>query len=84
MDYRSLGEFHYKALFVGTMHFQDIYNYDVERVRRCVIHYATPDEKRRIVPFCSYNSGPTYREEIERKFSVPLEEWRNMRGEQKG
>jgi len=79
MDYRSLGEFHWNSLFVGTMHFQDLYNYDVERVKRCVIHYATPDEKRRIVPFCSYNSGPTYRDEVERKFSIPLEEWRRRK-----
>lgn len=84
MDYHSLGQFHWNALFIGTMHFQDAYNYDVERVRRCVIHYATPDEKRRIVPFCSYNSGPTYREEIERKFSIPLEEWRKREEGQRG
>ncbi len=74
-DYSELSEFHWRALFIGTMHFMDNFNYDVERVRRCVIHYATPDPKRRIVPFCAYNSGPTYREEIERKYSVPLEEW---------
>jgi len=36
-----------------------------------VIHYATPDGK--LYPFCTYNSGPCYREKIERQFSVPLE-----------
>ncbi|MEW6069582.1 MAG: tetraether lipid synthase Tes [Candidatus Thermoplasmatota archaeon] len=70
----SLGRFTWKTLMVGGMHFQDDYNYDIERVKRCVIHYATPDG--RIIPFCAYNGGPTYREEIEKRFSVPLEEWR--------
>jgi len=53
------------------MHFQDSYNYDVERVKRCVIHYAAPDGK--LYPFCTYNSGPTYREKIEKQFSIPFE-----------
>jgi uncharacterized radical SAM superfamily Fe-S cluster-containing enzyme len=65
-------------MFIGGMHFQDDYNYDIERVKRCAIHYATPDG--RIIPFCAYNGGPTYRTEIEKKFSVPLEEWRKTRG----
>ena len=59
---------------VGGMHFQDCYNYDVERVKRCVIHYAVPDG--RIIPFCSFNGGPQYRDEIEQKFSVPIDEWK--------
>jgi len=70
----SLGEFTWKTMMVGGMHFQDSYNYDIERVKRCVIHYATPDG--RIIPFCAYNGGPTYRNEIEKKYSVPLDEWR--------
>ncbi|MDY6966141.1 MAG: radical SAM protein [Halobacteriota archaeon] len=66
----------FNMLLVSAMHFQDSFNYDIERVKRCVIHYATPDPKRRIVPFCAYNSGPVFREEVEKKFGVPLEEWR--------
>jgi hypothetical protein len=65
------GTFTYRTLLVAGMHFQDGYNYDIERVKRCVIHYATPDGK--LYPFCTYNSGPCYREKIERQFSVPLE-----------
>ncbi|MFP4143177.1 MAG: tetraether lipid synthase Tes [Thermoplasmata archaeon] len=71
----AVGEFAWRTMFVGGMHFQDDYNYDLERLKRCVIHYATPDG--RIIPFCAYNGGPTYREEVEKKFSVPLEEWRD-------
>lgn len=65
------GTYTYRTLLVAGMHFQDAYNYDIERVKRCVIHYATPDGK--LYPFCTYNSGPCYREKIERQFSVPLE-----------
>jgi uncharacterized radical SAM superfamily Fe-S cluster-containing enzyme len=54
------------------MHFMDAYNFDVKRVMRCCIHYATPDD--RIIPFCTYNT--IYRQEVEEKFSIPLEEWK--------
>jgi 7,8-dihydro-6-hydroxymethylpterin dimethyltransferase len=63
------GTYTYRTLLVAGMHFMDRYNYDVERVKRCVIHYAAPDGK--LYPFCTYNSGPTYREKIEKQFSVP-------------
>ncbi|HNX26870.1 MAG TPA: radical SAM protein, partial [Phycisphaerae bacterium] len=39
-------------------HFQDRYNFDVERVKRCVILYATPAG---VFPFCTHNCGPEYR-----------------------
>jgi uncharacterized radical SAM superfamily Fe-S cluster-containing enzyme len=63
--------FTYRTLMLAGMHFMDSYNYDVERVKRCVIHYAAPNG--RIYPFCAYNSGPVYRERIEREFSIPFE-----------
>ncbi|UCE74670.1 MAG: radical SAM protein [Methanomassiliicoccales archaeon] len=70
----AVSDFTWKTMFVGGMHFQDLYNYDIQRVQRCAVHYATPDG--RLIPFCSYNGGPTWREEVEKKFSVPLSEWR--------
>lgn len=69
-----LAKFSWKMMLVAGMHFQDSYNYDIERTRRCGVHYVTPD--LRIIPFCAYNSGPEFRKEIEAKFSVPLDEWR--------
>lgn len=57
--------FSYNTIFVAGMHFQDVYNYDTERVRRCVIHQSAPDG--RMYPFCTYNSGPYYRERVEEK-----------------
>ena len=65
------GTFTYRTLLVAGMHFMDSYNYDVERVKRCVIHYAAPNGQ--IYPFCAYNSGPEFRHKIEKKYSVPLE-----------
>lgn len=70
----TLAAFSWKMMLIAGMHFQDNYNYDVERVRRCGVHYVTPD--LRVIPFCAYNAGPEYRVEVERKFSVPLEEWK--------
>ncbi len=66
-NFDALREFHWNALFIGVMHFMDRYNYDIERVQRCCIHYATPDGK--LIPFCTYNSGPVYREQVWKKFA---------------
>jgi uncharacterized radical SAM superfamily Fe-S cluster-containing enzyme len=67
------GETTYRTLMAAAMHFQDRYNYDIERVKRCVIHYSTPEG---MFPFCAYNSGPIHRERVEAKHSVTIEEWR--------
>ncbi|MGD0817765.1 MAG: tetraether lipid synthase Tes [Methanomassiliicoccales archaeon] len=75
---QSLAKFSWGMMYVGGMHFQDGYNYDIERVKRCSIHYATPDN--RIIPFCAYNGGPLYREEVEKKFAIPIEEWKKTKG----
>jgi len=63
---KPLREFHRNTIFVGIMHFMDLYNIDLERTKRCGIHYATPD--RRIIPFCTYNT--IYREEVEKNFRL--------------
>jgi uncharacterized radical SAM superfamily Fe-S cluster-containing enzyme len=70
-SYDSLGNFMRNILMVGMMHFQDPYNFDLERLERCGIHYATPDG--RIIPFCAMNT--LYRPLIEKQFSIPLKEW---------
>jgi uncharacterized radical SAM superfamily Fe-S cluster-containing enzyme len=41
-------------------------NYNIERVKRCIIHYAAPNGM--IYPFCTYNSGPTYRNIVEERY----------------
>ena len=60
----------YRTIMTGGMHFMDRYNYDTERVRRCVIQYSTPDGS---YPFCTINSGPTYRPFIEALPARPLD-----------
>ena len=83
-DYNTLGEFHYKALFLGMMHFMDLYNYDVQRVQRCNIHYLTPDPKRRIIPFCSFNVlEDIYRDNIQKQYSKSIDEWIKVKGDVK-
>jgi len=64
--YGSLGKFMRKIVMVGDMHFMDPYNFDLERVERCAIHYATPDG--RLIPFCTMNI--LYRPKIEQAFSI--------------
>ena len=71
-SYESLGDLHRKMLLISSMHFMDPYNFDLERVQRCVIHYAVPDG--RIIPFCTMNS--IHRAKIEQELSIPLDQWR--------
>jgi hypothetical protein len=56
----------YKTLLCAGMHFQDRYNYDVQRVKRCVILYSTPAG---VFPFCTFNCGPAYRQIVQRAYA---------------
>ena len=69
----------YPTLFIAGMHFMDHYNYDVERVKRCVVHYSCQDG--RLYPFCTYNAGPYFREKVEGRFQIPLEEYNRKQKE---
>lgn len=64
-SYEALGRLMHKVIMIGAMHFMDPYNFDLERVERCGIHYAVPDG--RIVPFCTMNT--LHREKIEKQFA---------------
>ncbi len=65
-----LAKLHRKTLFIGSMHFMDPFNFDLERVKRCAIHYALTDDS--FIPFCSYNS--IHREEVEKRTTTPINE----------
>jgi len=86
-NYKALSVFHHKTMFIGMMHFMDLYNYDIQRVQSCGVHYATPDPERPIVPFCAFNVIPEwYRDKIQKQFGVPLKKWerensRRLKGE---
>lgn len=69
--YEALGDLQKKSILLSSMHFMDPYNFDLERIQRCCIHYAIPDG--RIIPFCTMNS--LHRVEIEKKLGVPIKEW---------
>jgi hypothetical protein len=71
-SYKALGDLQRQSILLSSMHFMDPYNFDLERVQRCVIHYAVPDG--RIIPFCTMNS--IHRPEVERKLGVPIKEWK--------
>ncbi len=74
-NYESLRPFHYKTLMIGLMHFMDAYNFDLERVERCTIHYGFPGGK--IVPFCTMNT--LHRQSLEKKYAVPLPKQKRRR-----
>jgi 7,8-dihydro-6-hydroxymethylpterin dimethyltransferase len=42
-----------RTFTVSAMAFQDVWSLDLERVRECCIHVASPDN--RLIPFCLYN-----------------------------
>ena len=75
-SYEALGKFMRRIIMIGIMHFQDVWNFDLDRVQRCAIHYATPDMKIR--SFCTYNS--IHRSNVEKQFAIPLSEWTKKTG----
>jgi uncharacterized radical SAM superfamily Fe-S cluster-containing enzyme len=68
-SYEALSTLMHHVIMIGAMHFMDPYNFDLERVERCGIHYAVPDG--RIIPFCTMNT--LHREKIEKQFARTTE-----------
>ncbi|MGV9173164.1 MAG: hypothetical protein ACOC35_11430, partial [Promethearchaeia archaeon] len=60
-----------KNLMISAMHFQDAYNFDLERVKRCLVHYGVidPDDSSNVleIPFCAMNT--VHRAGIEEKLA---------------
>ncbi|MFX0005904.1 MAG: tetraether lipid synthase Tes [Promethearchaeota archaeon] len=57
-DWESVSSFSYGALLLSSMHFQDAYNMDIERTKRCIVHFgiAMPDGSVKEVSFCTMNT----------------------------
>jgi uncharacterized radical SAM superfamily Fe-S cluster-containing enzyme len=57
-DWESVSSFSYGALLLSSMHFQDAYNMDLERAKRCIVHFgiAMPDGSVKEISFCTMNS----------------------------
>ena len=65
-DWESISSFTHGTLLLSSMHFQDAYNMDIERTKRCIVHFgvAMPDGTIKEIPFCTMNS--LHRESIEK------------------
>jgi len=75
-SYEALGDLMRRIVMIGIMHFQDVWNIDMDRVQKCAIHYVTPDGKIRC--FCTYNS--IHRSNVEKQFAIPVAEWSKRTG----
>jgi hypothetical protein len=67
---RKLQHDRFGTLLLSAMHFQDRYNYEIDRSRRCIVLYSAPNG--RLYPFCTWNSGLCHRYKVEEAFSKPL------------
>jgi uncharacterized radical SAM superfamily Fe-S cluster-containing enzyme len=75
-SYEALGKYSKSSILVGSMHFQDPYNMDLQRLDRCVIHYGVPAKEGvpgPIIPFCSMNS--IHRATVEKALGIPIDAW---------
>jgi len=75
-SYEALGQLMRRLVMIGIMHFQDVWNLDIDRVQKCAIHYATPDGE--IKSFCTYNS--IHRNNVEKQFAISINEWISKTG----
>ena len=65
-------------LFIAGMHFQDLFTYDFQRTRMCVIPYGTQEGE---ISFCAYNTGHGWRNIIENMHSTcSVQEWQDQVG----
>ncbi len=72
-NFNSAANFlHTRNILISSMHFQDAYNFDLDRVCKCLVHYGVidPDDPTKVkeIPFCSYNT--LHRPVIERKLAI--------------
>ena len=58
-------------LMLGCMHFQDAYDLDTDRLKKCLVHYGAinPDNEEEVleIPFCTFNA--IHREPLETKWA---------------
>ncbi len=82
--WESVSAFTHGTLLISSMHFQDAYNLDVERCKRCIVHFgvALPDGTIFESPFCTMNTlhrpvvekmiAKQYTEKIRNEFDTTL------------
>ncbi|MGH9536495.1 MAG: radical SAM protein, partial [Terriglobales bacterium] len=65
-------------LFIASMWFQDLFNYDFRRTEQCIIPYATQEGE---ISFCAYNTGVGWRNIIEKMhMTATLTKWYDEHG----
>ena len=70
----SISAFTHGSLLISSMHFQDAYNFNIERAKRCIVHFgiAMPDGDVKEISFCTMNTF--HREGIEKQVAKKLTE----------
>jgi uncharacterized radical SAM superfamily Fe-S cluster-containing enzyme len=75
-DWESISSFSYGALLLSSMHFQDAYNMDLERTKRCIVHFgvAMPDGSVKEVSFCTMNTihRPIIEKQVAKKVTAKV------------
>jgi uncharacterized radical SAM superfamily Fe-S cluster-containing enzyme len=75
-DWESISSFTHGTLLLSSMHFQDAYNMDVERTKRCIVHFgvAMPDGSVKELPFCTMNTlhRPHVEKQIAKKITAKI------------
>lgn len=65
-----------RNFMVSAMHFQDAYNFDLQRVCQCLVHYGVidPENPNKVleIPFCAMNT--VHRQSIEEALALKDEE----------
>lgn len=72
--WESISAFTHGTLLISSMHFQDAYNFNLERARRCIVHFgvAMPDNTVKEISFCTMNTF--HRQNIEKIVQKKLTE----------
>ncbi len=70
---KNLFKSDWRTLWVGGMHFQDLWVYDFRRTEMCSVPYGTQEGE---ISFCAFNTGIGWRQIIEsRHRRATIEEW---------
>ncbi len=85
-DWESISSFTHGTLLLSSMHFQDAYNMDIERVKRCIVHFgvAMPDGSVKEISFCTMNTihCESIEKQVAKKITAKIkEEFDTTRGQ---
>ncbi len=70
---KNLFKSDWRTLWVGGMHFQDLWVYDFRRTEMCSVPYGTQEGE---ISFCAFNTGIGWRQIVEsRHRKATIEEW---------